>query len=421
MDVARNQQRIFIPPRYENSIIDHYHNINHLGVRATQRFICDRYLFPAMKRKIGDRVRACTACQRTKVVRHVVSPIASAKMPKSRFTTVHADLCGPYPECQGFSYLLVCIDRFTRFVSVYPLRNLRTESAIIGINSHVATFGQMQTLRVDNGVQWTSKLFRDYCKFLGCDLCISNTRYPESNDLVERAIKNIKVALTAKLDRENWMFYVGSIVLSLNSMYREELGCSSADLVFFQALRLPGDILLTEHPPDTPFSEHLVRQMQQFATTIRPVPTRVEQNKRVYMPPQLKTCTHIFVKQDPIKPNLTPAYAGPYLVISRTDKTFRVMNNSKIMSVAINNVKPCFQLKNSQEIEAETAIFAETNNNQWSHACHDANEVDPTSMFSSNSPSDDSDNTESSRYSADRQNKRKRQLPRHLADYAMYV
>ena len=176
------------------------------------------------------------------------------------------------------------------------------------------------------------------------------------------------------------MFYVGSIVLSLNSMFREELGCSSADLVFFQALRLPGDILLTEHPPDTPFSEHLVRQMQQFATTIRPVPTRVEQNKRVYMPPQLKTCTHIFVKQDPIKPNLTPAYAGPYLVISRTDKTFRVLNNSKIMSVAINNVKPCFQLKNSQEIEADTAIFAETNNNQWSHACHDVNEVDPTSI-----------------------------------------
>ena len=114
-------------------------------------------------------------------------------------------------------------------------------------------------------------------------MCISNTRYPESNGLVERAIKNIEVALTAKLDRESWMFYVGSLLLSLNSMFREELGCSSTDFVFFLTLRLPVDILLTEHPPDTPFSEHLIRQMQQFATTIRPVPTRVEQNKRVYM------------------------------------------------------------------------------------------------------------------------------------------
>ena len=189
------------------------------------------------------------------------------------------------------------------------------------------------------------------------------------------------------------MFYVGNIVLSINFMFREELGCFSADLVFFQAIRLPGNILLTEHPPDTPFSEHLIRQMQQFATTIQPVPTRVKQNKRLNMPPQLKTCTHIFLKENPIKPNLTPAYAGPYLVISRTDKMFLVLNNSKIMSVAVNNVKHCFQLKNSQKIEADYAVFAETNNNQLSQACHDANEVDPTSMFPSNSPSDDSDDT----------------------------
>ena len=183
-----------------------------------------------MKRKIGDHFRACTACQQTKVVRHVVSPISSAKMPKSRFTT---DLCGPNSEFQVFSYLLACIGRFTRFVSVYPLRNLTTESAIIGINSHVTTFGQMQPLRLDNGVQWTSKLLRDYCKFLGCDVCISNTRYSESNGLVEQTKKNIKIALTAKLNRKNWVFYVGSVVLSINSMFCDELGCSSAYLVFF--------------------------------------------------------------------------------------------------------------------------------------------------------------------------------------------
>ena len=41
--------------------------------------------------------------------------------------------------------------------------------------------------------------------------------------------------------------------------------------------------------------------MQHFATTLRPAPTQVKQSKTVYMPRELKTCTHIFVKQDPIK------------------------------------------------------------------------------------------------------------------------
>ena len=115
-----------------------------------------------MNRKIKDRVKACTACQQSKVYRHVVSPIASAKMPDARFDTIHANLCGLFPECQGFSYLLVCIDRFSRFVTAYPLRNAKSESVVLGINSFVSMFGQMRILRVDNGVQWNSTLFREY-------------------------------------------------------------------------------------------------------------------------------------------------------------------------------------------------------------------------------------------------------------------
>ena len=106
-----------------------------------------------MKRKIRDHVCCCESCQKTKICRHVVSPISSALMPTSQFSTVHADLCGPYLCCQGFSYLLVCIDRFTCFVSAYPLSDIKTKSVIIGINAHIGTFGQKQILRVDNGVQ----------------------------------------------------------------------------------------------------------------------------------------------------------------------------------------------------------------------------------------------------------------------------
>ena len=96
-------------------------------------------------------------------------------------------------------------------------------------------------------------------------------------------------------------------------------------------------------------SATLIGQIRHFAASIRPSPTRVEQSKKIYMSPELKTCSHIFVKQDPIKPNLTQPYFGPYLVVSRTDKTFRVLNNDRIMSDAINNVKPCFQLNNAED------------------------------------------------------------------------
>ena len=422
VDVSNNRQRILVPPRFETLIIDHYHNLNHFGVRATQRFITSRFLFQAINRKIRDRVRSCEACQKTKVYRHVISPIAPAKMPATRFSTVHADLCGPYPECQGYSYLLVCVDRFTRFVSAYPLQNIKTESVIVGMNSYLSTFGQMQSLRVDNGVQWTSRLFREYCEFLGCDLCISNTRYPESNGLVERNIKNIKVALTAKLNRLNWVFYLGSVVLSINSMHRRELGCSSADIVFFQSLRLPGDMFLPTRNENA-FSATLIGQMRRFAASIRPSSTRVEQSRKIYMPPELKTCSHIFVKQDPIKPNLTPPYSGPYLVVSRTDKTFRVLNNDRIMSVAINNVKPCFQLNNAEDVSAEMPIFCES----ASASPHCSNSTDRLFRIPTEQSNDvELSGTASMRPSNDPHSstnfsKRKISRPRRFDDFEIYV
>ena len=140
-------------------------------------------------------------------------------------------------------------------------------------------------------------------------------------------------------------------------MFREELSCSSADLVFFQALCFLGDLLYADPSIATPFLDDLIRQIQHFATILRLAPARVKQSKTVYMPRELKTCTHIFVKQDPIKPYLTPVYSGPFLVVSRTDKTFRILSNGRVISVAVNNVKPCFRLKNSEEISHDSTLF----------------------------------------------------------------
>ena len=100
-------------------------------------------------------------------------------------------------------------------------------------------------------------------------------------------------------------------------------------------------------PSENRFSESLIAEMRNFAASIRLEPTRIKQTKRIYMPRELETCSHVFIKQDSIKSNLTPAYAGPFFVVSRPYKTFRVLKNDRIMRVAINNIKPCFQLKNA--------------------------------------------------------------------------
>ena len=69
----------------------------------------------------------------------------------------------------------------------------------------------------------------------------------------------------------------------------------------------------------------------------------------VYMLRALKTYIHIFVKQDAIKPNLTPAYSGLFLVVSRTVKTFRILSYNHVVSVAVNNASDASGLKTQQK------------------------------------------------------------------------
>ena len=84
--------------------------------------------------------------------------------------------------------------------------------------------------------------------------------------------------------------------------------------------------------------------MKKFASSLQPTSTRVNQSTPVYLPKALTSCSHVFIKDDPIHRNLTPAYSGPFKVVTRHEHTFTVLKGDKLISVNINNLKPGFVL-----------------------------------------------------------------------------
>ncbi|GBM73893.1 hypothetical protein AVEN_40153-1 [Araneus ventricosus] len=56
----------------------------------------------------------------------------------------------------------------------------------------------------------------------------------------------------------------------------------------------------------------------------------------------LMTCTHVFVRYDAVRASLRPPYDGPFLVIDRTDKFFRIHREGKIKVLSIDRLKPAF-------------------------------------------------------------------------------
>ena len=345
VDTSLRVQRIVLPPSLENQVIMHYHSLSHSGINATHNVIRSRFVFKNMRAKVRDIVRSCVGCQRAKTVRHVVSPKSSIPMPSRRFQRINCDIAGPFPSSNGFAYILICIDPFTRWIEAFPMVDQTTCSVIQTLNFHMQYFGVPNEIHTDSGCQFTSNTFKHYCIFMGTNHRVSRVRYPASNGLAERAIKTVKTALTAKLDSAQWAYHLPIIVLSLNTTIKEDLDASPAELLYGQCLRLPGDLFISSDslPPPTSAPE-LLHNMKKFASSLQPTSTRVNQSTPVYLPKALTSCSHVFIKDDPIHRNLTPAYSRPFRVVTRHEHTFTVLKGDKLISVNINNLKPGFVL-----------------------------------------------------------------------------
>ncbi|GBN66101.1 hypothetical protein AVEN_204398-1 [Araneus ventricosus] len=96
-DISTQVIRPYIPKTHRYQVFRNLHDLAHPGVHATVRLICSRFVWPEMKQDIVNFTRSYIACQRSKIFRHVHSPLAEFKVPNQRFVHINIDLIGPLP------------------------------------------------------------------------------------------------------------------------------------------------------------------------------------------------------------------------------------------------------------------------------------------------------------------------------------
>ena len=99
---------------------------------------------------------------------------------------MHTDIVGPLPPSDGQTYMLTCIDRFTREPEAIPLPDITAETvARVFISRWVANFGVPSIVTTDRDRQFESSLFQSLTEMFGCK-CIRTTSYhPSSNGMIE--------------------------------------------------------------------------------------------------------------------------------------------------------------------------------------------------------------------------------------------
>ena len=98
-------------------------------------------------------------------------------------------------------YLIIGTDYFTKWVEAEPLANIRDVDAKRFVwKSIVTRFGVPHVFISDNGLQFDSKMFRNYCGELGITNRYSTLAYPEGNGQAEAVNKVILNGLKKRLD-----------------------------------------------------------------------------------------------------------------------------------------------------------------------------------------------------------------------------
>ena len=174
--------------------------------------------------------------------RDTVTPLGTFATPDARFDMIHLDIVGPLSPSQGYRYLLTIIDCFTRWPEAIPVADITAPTvAQAFIHTWVSRFGIPSTVTTDCEQQFESALWQHLMQTLGSTHIRTTAYHPTSNGLIERFHCQLKASLRACPDPSHWVDALLLVLLGVHTALKEDLGCSSAELVYGTTLRLPGE------------------------------------------------------------------------------------------------------------------------------------------------------------------------------------
>ncbi|GFT12205.1 transposon Ty3-I Gag-Pol polyprotein, partial [Nephila pilipes] len=353
-DVSMDRIRPFVPKMFRRDIFNNLHALSHPGVRASLKMVAERYVWPSMRQDVVLWARTCLQCQRAKVSRHTRSEIGKFELPSSRFEHVHIDLVGPLPPSEGFRYCLTCVDRFSKWPEAFPLVEISAEAvANTFYTGWISRFGPPLRLTTDQGTQFEASLFDALSKFLGTEKRHTTPYHPAANGQVERFHRQLKAAIMAHGNAQ-WTTVLPTILMGFRATWKEDLQATTAEMIYGAPIRLPGEFLCPSKPSADPVT--FVGRLRETMQRLSPPTTQYHGHRTIFVSKDLATCSHVFLRTDSLKKGLQPPYEGPYKVVSRTEKVFRILRHGKEVSVNIDRLKPAYIPKELEDIPVEADV-----------------------------------------------------------------
>lgn len=228
------------------TIIQKVHNnvIGHLGIDATyNKLKTNNITWANMKNDIKTYIQQCSCCQKMSHIKHHIEMAPFTTASYSIMDTISIDAIGPLPTTEdGYSYIIVIVDTFSRFVILAPARDTTANSAADAILKWCGLFGFPSKIRTDNATMFVNEIIEQLLRNIGSEHIRIHPYSHEENGIVERLNKEVNRHIRAiafgMKNKTKWDKYLSLVQRTINSMIHKSIKISPAQIVFGNAVNL---------------------------------------------------------------------------------------------------------------------------------------------------------------------------------------
>ena len=199
-----------------------------------------------MRADATNYTRKCDHCQRlTPVLKSLVQDLISISS-HWPFAQWGIDIVGPLPIAPTQKkLLLVAIDYFSKWIEAEAFSSIKDRDVTQFIwKNIICRFGIPKSIVSDNGPQFDSWVYRNFCQELKIKNLYSTSCYPQSNGLAEALSKTLLTALKKRLDsaKGKWVDELPGVLWAYRTTARKPTGISPFAITYGMEAIIPTEI-----------------------------------------------------------------------------------------------------------------------------------------------------------------------------------
>ena len=325
-----------VPLSLRPAVISACHaDAGHLGAVETLRRTKSSFSWQGISNDVRKYVQACSACQARK------TPDPHRQLPTGTLATefpgdiVAVDILGGLPPSpEGYNYLLVMIDHFSKYATAAPLKTKTCEEVTTVFNkTWLQHFGQPSRVLTDQGGEFGSR-FTTLLRSSGIQKLWTTSYHPQGDSVVERFNRTLAdmLAINSRASTSSWPSVLPQVLTSYNSAQSNSTGYSPFFLFFGREPMTSSTLTTSTTPLDTQRRQAEVartevakisQQKRNATTAATPRMTAFEKGELVWV-------RNPRIRQQPYS-KLESPFEGPFRVLFKRSPTNYIVQSLNLL------------------------------------------------------------------------------------------